>query len=163
MLSGEPAHMPSQKRLNGLAHNILDHAVSGLSYLQPHLAQVCRTAGVSSVTLDLLAASPLPSALGSLRPAVLACETLHQTFLSVVQKLGFTPRDIASATLTYEFPANSADDYRFACTSELVGASGRIYRHSMHTDTYYSGGLIRCSSEQTAVLGPHWLPSPSSP
>ena len=155
--------MPSQKHLNGLAHNILDHAVSGLSYLQPHLAQVARTAGVSTITLDLLSASPLPVALHLLRPAVLACESLHRTFLSIAQKLGFTPQDLASATLTFEFPAGCTDDYRFACTSELVGSSGRRYRHAMHTDTYYTGGLTTRSSEQATALGPQWLPRPSSP
>ena len=155
--------MPSQKHLNGLAHNILDHAVSGLSYLQPHLAQVARTAGVSTITLDLLSASPLPVILHLLRPAVLACESLHHTFLSIAQKLGFTPQDLASATLTFEFPADCTDDYRFACTSELVGSGGRRYRHSMHTDTYYTGGLTTRSSEQATALGPQWLPRPSSP
>jgi hypothetical protein len=155
--------MPSQKQLNGLAHNILDHAVSGLSYMQPHLAQVCRGAGVSTVTLDLLAPSPLPTVLHSLRPAVLACETLHLTFLSIAQKIGFTPQDIVAASLAYEFPVDSIDDYRFSCTSELVGSNGRRYHHSMHTDTYYTGGLTQCSSEQATALGPHWLPSSSLP
>src|SRR5437773_1035389 len=110
--------MPSQKCLNGLAHNIMDHAVSGLSYLQPHLAQVARAAGVNTVTLDLLSVSPLPATLRLLDPAVRACEALHQTFLSIAQKLGFTAQDIASATLTFEFPVDSSDDYRFSCTSE---------------------------------------------
>ena len=155
--------MPSQKHLNGLAHNILDHAVSGLSYLQPHLAQVARAACVSTITLDLLSASPLPITLHLLRPAVLACESLHRTFLSIAQKLGFTAQDLASATLTFEFPANCANDYHFACTSELVGSSGRLYRHSMHTDTYYTGSLTTRSSEQATALGPQWLPRPSSP
>ena len=132
--------MPSQKHLNGLAHNILDHAVSGLSYLQPHLAQIARATDVGTITLDLLSASPLPPAFHSLRPAVFACESLHRTFLSIASKLGFTPQDIASATLTFEFPSDCTDDYRFACTSELVGSGGRRYRHSMHTDTYYHTG-----------------------
>jgi hypothetical protein len=154
--------MPSQKQLNGLAHNILDHAVSGLSYLHPHLAQVARAAGVSTIPLDLLSVSPLPVALHSLRPAVLACESLHRTFLSITQKLGFTPRDIASAALTFEFPAECTDDYRFACISEVVGTSGRRYLHSMHTDTYYAGGLTTRSSEQPTALSPQWLPRPSS-
>ena len=155
--------MPSQKHLNGLAHNILDHAVSGLSYLQPHLAQVARASGVSTVTLDLLSSSPLPAALHLLRPAMLACESLHRTFLSIASKLGFTPQDIASATLTFEVPADCPDDYLFACTSELVGSGGRRYRHAMHTDTYYTGGLTTRSSEQATAVGPQWLPRPSSP
>ncbi len=155
--------MPSQKHLNGLAHNILDHAVSDLSYLQPHLAQLARTAGVSTISLDLLSASPLPVTLHLLRPAVLACESLHRTFLSIAGKLGFTPQDLVSATLTFEFPADCPDDYRFACTSELVGSGGRHHRHSMDTDSYYTGGLTTRSSEQATALGPQWLPRLSSP
>ncbi len=55
---GRNSLMPSSKLLNGVAHDILHHAMSGLSCLHPHLSQTCRTAGVTEITLDLMRESP---------------------------------------------------------------------------------------------------------
>lgn len=156
--------MSSHKRLNGLAYDIMDHAASGLSYLQPYLSEVCHAAGVSTVTLDLLAASPLPVALHIVPAAVLACESLHRTFLSIAWKLGFTPHDIASATLSFRFiPESLSQPWCFVCISELVSSRGRRYQHARDTTVHLTGGLTTRSSEQTTALGPNWLPPLSLP
>ena len=73
--------MPSYKRLNGVAHDIVEHAVSGLSYLHPHIVNTCKKAGLSEITLDLLSASPLPAGVRVDKPCVLAIQTLHRTFV----------------------------------------------------------------------------------
>ena len=121
--------MPSRKHLNGAAYDIMHHAISGLSDLHPHIAHTCRAAGLPVLTLDLMRSSPLPQDIRAEEPFVLATQTLHRTFVSLLQKLGFTLEDISSATLTFYAPRSGDDDYTLACRSELVTADGKRFEH----------------------------------
>src|SRR5947209_5925709 len=124
--------MPSSKLLNGVAHDIMDHAMSGLSYLHPHLTQTCRSARITDVTLDLMRESPLPATIPHCEPLVLASQTLHRTFVGILSKMGFTLADLTSASLTFHVTPDAPDDYSYiSSTSELVSAQGRSYRHEM--------------------------------
>jgi hypothetical protein len=124
--------MPSYKLLNGVAHDIMDHSMSGLSYLHPHLTQTCRSARITDVTLDLMLESPLPATIPQYRPLVMACQALHRTFIGILTKIGFSLADLSSATLTFHVPLDAPDGYSYvSCTSELVSARGRSYRHEM--------------------------------
>jgi hypothetical protein len=121
--------MPSHKHLNGAAYDIMHHAVSGLSFLHPHIAQTCRAANIPIVTLDLMQSSPLPSTIHAAHACVTATQTLHQTFVGILQKLGFSLSDVSSATLTFRAPRDAQDDYTLACSVELVTADGKRYHH----------------------------------
>ena len=124
--------MPSHKLLNGVAHDIMDHAMSGLSYLHPHLTQICRSARITDITLDLMRESPLPTTIPEYKPLVLASQTLHRTFVKILSKMGFTLADLSSASLTFHITPDAPDDYSYvSCASDLVSARGRSYRHEM--------------------------------
>jgi hypothetical protein len=124
--------VPSQKLLNGIAHDIMDHAMSGLSYLHPHLTQTCRSAKITEVTLDLMQESPLPSTIPQYKPLVLASQTLHRTFVGILSKVGFTLSDLSSASLTFHITPNAPDDYSYvSCDSKIVSVKGKSYCHEM--------------------------------
>jgi hypothetical protein len=124
--------MPSQKLLNGVAHDIMDHAMSGLSYLHPHLTQTCRSAQITDVTLDLMSESPLPATIPQYQPLVLASQTLHRTFVAILTKTGFSLTDLSAASLTFHVSPNAPDDYSYvSCTSTLVSARGKSFHHEM--------------------------------
>src|SRR5436190_19218063 len=46
--------MPSQRVLQSVAHNFGDHAVSGLSYLAPHLFRAATSSGQLTTVVDAL-------------------------------------------------------------------------------------------------------------
>jgi hypothetical protein len=121
--------MPSRKHLNGAAYDIMHHAVSGLSFLHPHIAQTCRAANIPVITLDLMQSSPLPPTIHADHACVTATQTLHHTFVGILQKLGFSLSDVSSATLTFRAPRNAQDDYILPCNVELVTADGKRYHH----------------------------------
>jgi hypothetical protein len=124
--------MPSSKLLNGVAHDIAHHALSGLSYLHPHLTQVCKRAGRASVALDLLRESPLPAEFPDYEPLRLASQALHRTFVGILESVGFTVTDVTAARLTLHVSPDAPDDYSYvSCDSEIVIASGRVYRHEL--------------------------------
>jgi hypothetical protein len=52
--------MTSIKKLSSVCHNIAHHAVSGLSYVHPHLRQACKGIGIDTITIDLLREQPCP-------------------------------------------------------------------------------------------------------
>jgi hypothetical protein len=124
--------MPSSKLLNGVAHDILHHAMSGLSCLHQHLSQTCRTAGVTEITLDLMRESPLPTNIPVCQPLILACRAVHRKFLGIVESVGLTLADVAAARLIFHIVPDAPDDYSyFSGTSEVVTAQGRIYRYNI--------------------------------
>ncbi len=122
--------MPKSKLLNGVAHDIAHHAMSGLSCLHPHLSETCRKAGVWEVALDLKMESPLPSTFPDYEPLRLASQALHRTFVGILQTLGFTLSDVSAARLTFSVVRDAPDDYSYvSCTSEIVTTLGHSYRH----------------------------------
>src|SRR5438128_301201 len=123
--------MPSPKHLKGAAYDIMHHAASGLSFLHPHVANTCRAAGLPSITLDLMNESPLPPDIRADESCILATQALHRTFLSILQKIGFSPADVSSATLTFSAPSRARYDYTLPCRSELVTVNGNRYEHTM--------------------------------
>jgi len=75
--------------------------------------------------------SPLPADVPAERPCVLATQNLHRTFVSLLEKLGFSLADVSSATLTFSAPRHDRDDYTLRCRSELVTVDGKRYEHEM--------------------------------
>ena len=106
--------------------------MSGLCYLHPHLTQTCRSARITSVTLDLMNESPLPAEIPQYQPLVLAAQALHHTFVGILTKTGFTLAEVSSASLTFHITPDAQDDYSYVSRiSELVSTRGRSYRHEM--------------------------------
>ena len=132
--------MPSFKRLNGVAYDIAHHALSGLSYLHPHLAQACRGSGRTSVRLDLLREMPLPDDVPEHEPLRLASQALHGTFVGILQRVGFALSDLNAAHITFYVPPDAPDDYSYvSCDSEIVAASGKAYSHSLPAFLHHAG------------------------
>ena len=71
-----------------VAHNIADHAVSGLSFLHPHAAQVSRRSGVSPLILDLKSENPLPEGIEPYEPLELSSRALQKKFVGILEKEG---------------------------------------------------------------------------
>jgi hypothetical protein len=143
--------MPSSKLLNGVAHDIAHHAMSGLSYLHPHLSETCRKAGIAGVTLDLTSESPLPSSVPDYQPLRLASQALHRTFVGILESVGFTLADVSAARLTFSIVQDAPDDYSYvSCTSELSTTRGQSYRHDIPAFST-TGVSMRCSERRRAV------------
>ena len=124
--------MPSSKLLNGVTHDIAHHAMSGLSWLYPHLTQTCRKADITEVVFDLTSKTPLPSSIPDYEPLRLASQALHRTFVGILESVGFTLADVSTARLTFSVVRDAPDDYSYvSCTSELVTARGQSYRHDI--------------------------------
>jgi hypothetical protein len=118
--------MPRAKLLNGIAHNLAHHSQSALSYLHPHLAEASRAAGLSAVSLDLLAPDPYPPELPMLQPLRLALGALRSWFDDLVQRLGFNAGDVRSARMTFQF--RSRDDYDCKVQVLVVTKTGQEIR-----------------------------------
>jgi hypothetical protein len=134
--------MPSSKLLNGVAYDIAHHALSGLSYLHPHVTQVCRKAKITEVTLDLLNESPLPANVPDYEPLRLASQALHRRFLNILKSVGFALSDISDARLVLHVVTDAPDDYSYvSCDSEIVAIGGRTYRHQL--PAFCTTGIVK--------------------
>ena len=123
--------MASEKNLSAVSHDIAHHAVSGLSWLHPHLSQACRAIKVDEVTLDVTKENPLPEGFPSPEPLRLASRALHKTFYVILEKKGFHPQNVAEAKLRFVFSVNRSDDYSSVCFSSLRSDNGREFTHRL--------------------------------
>jgi hypothetical protein len=118
--------MPRIRDLKGVAHDLVDHAMSGLSFLHPHVWNYARQASIDEFTIDVLENSA-PNSIEVPKPLRLATESLRTWFQPVLKSYGFTIEDLNSAKLT--FGAFGSDPYVFAARANVVASSGREYNY----------------------------------
>ena len=117
----------SAKRLNSVAHNIAHHAQSPLSYLDPHLGEICRSLGITNVTLNLLK-SPYPKGFPVSEPLSMATNHLQKKFLKMTTDSGSNIDEIESAVLHFQFSSKRRDGY-VVVKSVIRLISGRELSH----------------------------------
>lgn len=123
--------MISEKRLSSVCHSVAHHAVSGLSYLHPHLARACRASGVSEANLDLISDAPLPPELRVSEELSLAVTSLRARFSKIVESEGFALTDLVTACLLFKF-VEYRDDYCSDCHARLVSQGGRKFMSAVN-------------------------------
>ncbi|MDR6982662.1 hypothetical protein J2X32_001280 [Rheinheimera pacifica] len=115
--------MASHKRLKSVVQSSAHHAVSGLSFVHPHLGQACEEAGLDSIEICISDTEPCPERFLHIEPLKLALNTLKEKFFGLVVAEGFEPKDIESAKMFFEFKHGHFDHYCSVCTATLVSAS----------------------------------------
>ena len=114
--------MASQKALKGVAYDIAHHAQSGLSYLHPHMGELCKEKSISEATINLMVKDSYPEELRKYKPLKLAIETLKSKFLSILDKREMKLDFVNELTLKFVFYAG--DNYLCSVESVLVKADG---------------------------------------
>jgi hypothetical protein len=118
------SEVSSEKRLSSVCHSIAHHAISGLSYLHPHLGEEVRANGSTDIDIDLLAEDPKFKN----GPLQLATSALRKKFEEILISEGFTLQDVETARLRIDF-SGSKDDYLCEGTSVIVSRRGKTFRH----------------------------------
>ena len=119
--------MASTKRLTSVCHSIAHHAASGLSYIHPHLRQLCRRAGLESALIDLRREAPYPERLPPHEPLRLALLALRKRSAEILQSEGFTLDELVGLDLQVDFPASTPSDYCSSCYVTLKHASAKTF------------------------------------
>lgn len=112
--------MPRRKRLRSVCHSIAHHAVSGLSYVHPHIVHACRNAGASCMQVNLLAADPCPPQFAEIAPLKSSLIGLREKFETILATVEFSLSDLSLATLCFT-PELGKDDYCTICHATLQG------------------------------------------
>ncbi|WP_100636437.1 hypothetical protein [Marinomonas sp. ef1] len=115
--------MSSHKRLKSIVQSIAHHAVSGLSFVHPHLGQACEAEALDFIEINVFDNEPCPQRFLHIEPLRLALNALKETFYGLVVSEGFEPKDIESAKLRFEFKCGQLDNYCSVCTASLAVAS----------------------------------------
>ena len=124
--------MASCKRLSSVSQSIAHHAVSGLSYVHPHLNKAAKAYAEETVFINLLADEPCPQRFSEIAPLKAAFNSLKLRFIEILKSEGFSNSDLKAAVLMFEFPEKYADDYCSDCHSLLVNTAGKNYAHAVN-------------------------------
>jgi len=114
------------RTLKGAAHDVVDHSMSALGWMHPHVYEYAKSRRLSEVQIDLVGRRPLKGWLIP-KPLRLAAHSLQQWFESLLNDYGFNRQDLRAAKLI--FGAFGSDPYSPAATCILIAASGRVFRH----------------------------------
>jgi len=120
--------MASFRELRGIAHNLAHHSQSGLSWLYPHLRQVCRRAGVSVASFNLLPHDPYPADVPQWEPLRLALASLRVWFLELLAPHGHDQSNLCSVTLTFRFRDDDGSNPAVRATISTNTGKERHYR-----------------------------------
>ena len=124
--------MPSEKRLSSVCHSVAHHAVSGLSYVHPHLRRACNAAGLESVVVDLGIEDPCPAQFKTIEPLRLSLQALREKYIEILSSEGFGEKDIKEIILRFEFTKEFPDEYCSNCHAYLVSQSGKEFWHAVN-------------------------------
>lgn len=111
--------MARRKRLRSVCHSIAHHAVSGLSYIHPHVLRACRSAGVDRMEVNLLDTEPCPAHFRSIEPLRLSLRGLKDRFEAILISEGFRPSELSAATLVFTPDMTLSDDLCSNCQARL--------------------------------------------
>lgn len=123
--------MTSLKRLNSVCQSIGHHAVSGLSFVNPHLSQACKANGFDIAEIDLLDDEPYPKNIERIEPLQKTLITLKEKFEKILNSEGFPVQDMTSVKLEFHFPSKYMDDYSCDCYVFLIHKSGKTFFHGV--------------------------------
>lgn len=123
--------MASTKRLNSVAHSIAHHAVSGLSYLHPHLSKACEAEGTTYVEIELLAEEPCPILFRKNNPVLLSIRELKNFYLRLLESEGFRKDDLTETHLLFSFDLKRFDHYCSVCTATLKANDGKVFEKTV--------------------------------
>lgn len=135
--------MPSIKKLSSVCHSIAHHAVSGLSYVHPHLRQACKAKGIDTITIDLMREQPCPDSFMNIEPLRLSLKALQNKFYEILQSEGFSTNEIVAIKLRFEFTEEFSDDYCSNCYARLVSRTGKNFDRAVN----YMGQTIHPTRE----------------
>ena len=123
--------MSSSKHFKGVAYDIIHHAVSGLSYLHPHLGDACEEAQINEVKIELLAKEVYPKKLPLKKPLKFALSSLQVKMKEIVEKKNLSLSSISRLDLLFKFEKNRPDNYLCQIKSELELNNGKVYEKTI--------------------------------
>ena len=130
--------MATIKKLESVAHNIMDHAVSGLSCLFPHVFDRCAANDSKTFTIDLLEPANESEANGEPGPLDLASAAVRRRFVEILVKSRGDLRDVRSAHLEFTILGEQEQEWpRFSCQSVIVANTGRVFSRNMDSASYW--------------------------
>ncbi len=112
----------SVKRLRSVVHSTAHHAESFLSYVHPHLGEVCLALHLKQITLDLLTGTFYPVPIEIPRPLELSAKRLCERFAEIMAAEGLAVPWLTRATAEFFF---SQATYPDACLVVATTQEGR--------------------------------------
>ena len=119
--------MALSKKLKSVAHNMAHHSVSGLSYINPHLAKACKIKNLVNIKLNLLDDDICPNLFSSNKEIKDSCSALKETFIFILNDNNFSLENISSAFLSFYFNFTQWDAYSSLCKCEITHENGKTY------------------------------------
>lgn len=118
----------SSKRLRSAIHSIAHHAVSGLSFVHPHLGEQAKAAGRRDGSIDLLRGDVLTRGLKISKPLSRASTALSRRFAEILASERIDPATLKSAEIEFQFQSSR---YPVSCYVRVETDEGCIFEDAV--------------------------------
>jgi hypothetical protein len=95
--------MVSCKKLRNAVYSTVQHSVSGLCFIHPHMGEACIAMGLTKVSLDLLGLNFIPELKSIPKELKLSSEALKEKFIELLCKQGIKADEIKNAYIKFYF------------------------------------------------------------
>lgn len=112
----------SIKRLRSVVHSTAHHAESALSYLHPHLGELCASLEWDEIVLNLLNGAHAPAPSKTPRPVLLSTQALCQRFEDIIRSECIDKTWLSNATATFLFRGST---WPVGCIVKVKTVDGR--------------------------------------
>lgn len=95
--------MVSCKKLRNAVYSTVQHSVSGLCYIHPHIGDACKNIGASEITLSLIDLEFSPEFSNITKELQVSSNALKSTFFELLEKQDIKIEDIEKADIKFFF------------------------------------------------------------
>lgn len=95
--------MVSFKKLRNAVFSTVQHSVSGLCFIHPHIGEACLNIGLGEISLELIDLKISPELPNKSKELHLSSEALKNTFVELLEKQGIDITDIEEANIKFFF------------------------------------------------------------
>ena len=120
--------MTSTKKLRNVVNSTVQHSVSGLCFIHPHLGVACKQGGINSISINLLESEFIPKLIKITKELELSTNALRNKFKELLENEAISISEIKSAKIEFQFSIN---EYPISAYIEVITKDSIKIEHAV--------------------------------
>ena len=120
--------MTSTKKLKNVVNSTVQHSVSGLCFVHPHLGVACKQANINSINVNLLKPDFKPNLIKITTELELSTNALRNKFIELLENEAISTSEIKSANIEFHFSSN---EYPISAYIEVITKDSKKIEHAV--------------------------------
>ena len=120
--------MTSTKKLRNIINSTVQHSVSGLCFIHPHLGVACKQTDIRSIRVNLLKQDFKPNLIKITKELELSANALRNKFNELLKNEDISTSEIKSSYIEFHFSRN---EYPVSAYIEVITKDSKKIEHAV--------------------------------